>query len=128
MKEVDMLKLLAIASIVLFPAFVQGQATQYGRGDVVRLQPQANGDPLPDSRIIAIAGDHIQFTKSRVLVNDEVVRDLSERLFAQLTAEPWDQVVPDGHYVVIGERQEPTGTVTYHGLIPNSKILGKVSR
>lgn len=123
-----MSKLLTVSVMVLLSVFVHAQATQYAKGDVVRLQPQANGDPLPDSRIIAIAGDHIQFNKSGVLVNDQIVRDLSERLFAQLSAEPWDQVVPDGHYVVVGERQDPTGTVSYHGLIPGSKILGRVNR
>jgi signal peptidase I len=121
-------KLLTVSVMVLLSVFVQAQATQYARGDVVRLQSQANGDPLPDSRIIAIAGDHIQFNKSGVLVNDRVVADLSKPLLAQLTAEPWDQVVPAGHYVVVGERQEASGTVTYHGLIPGSKILGRVNR
>jgi len=121
-------KLLTVSVMVLLSVFVQAQATQYARGDVVRLPPQGNGDPLPDSRIIAVAGDHIQFSKSGVLVNDQVVPDLSKRLLAQLTAEPWEQVVPAGHYVVVGERQEATGTVTYHGLIPGAKIPGSVNR
>jgi signal peptidase I len=121
-------KLLTVSVMVLLSVFVQAQAIQYARGDVVRLKSQANGDPLPDSRIIAVAGDHIQFSKSGVLVNDQVVPDLSKRLLAQLTAEPWEQVVPAGHYVVVGERQDATGTVTYHGLIPGSNILGSVNR
>lgn len=93
----------------------------------MRLVSPAGGDPLPDVRVIAVAGDRVYVDKSRIAVNGEPVRDVSPQLLAQV-AEKWEQVVPAGHYFVIGERQDDASTVRYHGLIPTAKILRKVTK
>lgn len=122
-------KLLTLCVAVTLSVSLQAQPAEHAKGDIVRLAPQADGDPLPDSRILAVPGDRIQVRNSGVMVNGQPVRDLSEQMLAQLTAEPWDQVIPEGHYVVVGERQVTPGrTVRYNGLIPSSKILGKASK
>ena len=51
------------------------------------------------------------------MVNGESVRDVPPGVLAQF-GKPWDQVVPAGHYFVIGERSEASSNVKYHGLIP----------
>jgi signal peptidase I len=125
--EVPVTNLATVGLTVVLSALAQVPASPYLKGDIVILAPQANGDPLPDSRIVAIAGDRIQITPSAVLVNGEPVAGVSKEMFAHLTSgTPWDEVIPEGHYVVLGERQvTPASTVRYHGLIPTSKIVGR---
>ena len=123
-----MSKLLIVAAAVAVFTPLQAQTPTYLKGDVVRLVAQAGGDPLPDSRVIAVAGDRIQINKSGIVVNGEPVRDISPQLLEQF-ARPWEQVVPSGHYFVIGERHDgPDSVVRYHGLIPAEKIVRKVSK
>ena len=122
-----MSKLLTVGAIVVLSAFVQAQSAQYAKDDVVRVKVQDSGEPTPDCRIIAVAGDHIRLKKSGVFVNDQIVRDVSETMLNVLTATSWPQVIPAGHYVVIGERKSANHTLTYHGLIRSSQILSRVS-
>ena len=122
-----MFNLLALACAVALSAGLQSQPSAFSKGDIVRLVTSAGTDPLPDVRVIAVAGDRIHVDKSRIAVNGEPVRDVSPQLLEQF-AETWDQVVPAGHYFVIGERQNDASTVRYHGLIPAAKILRKVTR
>ena len=116
--------LVVITAFALSPA-IQAQPQTYAKGDIVRLVAPATGDPLPDSRVIAVAGDRIEVGKSGILVNGETVQGISQQMLDQF-AEPWAQVVPDGHYFVIGERQEQSAVVRYNGLIPRDKIARKV--
>lgn len=121
-----MFKLLVlVVALALAPAF-QAQAPTYSNGDVVRLVKPADGDPLPNSRVIAVAGDRLKIDKSGVLLNGEPVRDVAPQVAEQLGS--WDQIVPVGHYFVLGERQEGGSTLRYNGLIPAAKIAGKVSK
>ena len=122
-----MSKVLALAfAVALAPGF-QSQPSAYAKGDIVRLATPAGSDPLPDTRVIAVAGDRIHADKSGITVNREPVRDVSSKLLEQI-AETWDQVVPPGHYFVIAERQTDLSAVRYHGLIPAAKILRKVTK
>jgi signal peptidase I len=126
-QEVAVSKLLIVAAAVALSASLQAQATSYSKGDIVQLVAPATGDPVPDSRVVAVAGDRIHADKSGIVVNGAPVDGISAKLLAQF-AKPWDQVVPAGHYFVIGERSETSGSVTYHGLIPAEKIARKVSK
>jgi hypothetical protein len=101
------------------------QAPRYGRGDTLRLVAQENGDPYPDSRVVAIAGDHVHLDRSSLTVDRVPVQGVSRGLL-QTVSEPWDQLVPEGHYFVVGERGTTNDMVRYYGLIPAKKILGKI--
>jgi type IV secretory pathway protease TraF len=107
-------------------AVTTAQLPTYVKGDIVRLVAPTT-DPLPDSRVIALAGERIHIDRSGFVVNGEPVTDVAPQMLKQF-AEPWDQVVPVGHYFVIGKRQEAPGAVRYHGLIPAEKIVRKVSK
>jgi signal peptidase I len=120
-------KLFTVGAIVMLSAFVQAQSAQYAKGDVVRVKVQDSGEPTPDCRIIAVAGDRIRVNKSGVFVNDQIVRDVSQTMLNVLTATSWPQVIPAGHYVVIGERKGANHTLAYHGLIRSTQILSRVS-
>jgi signal peptidase I len=114
-----------LAAIALSPGLQQAQAPTYAKGDVVTLVRPASGDPYPDSRVMAIPGDRLQARRSGILVNGEPVKDVSPGVLEQFV-EPWEQVVPPGHYFVIGEKQAGTSAVLYFGLIPSEKIVRKV--
>ncbi len=121
-----MSKVLIVAAAVACATLLQAQTISYAKGDIVQLVAPAAGDPLPDSRIIAVAGAGIHIAKTGVIVNGERVAEVSREMLDQF-AETWDQVVPVGHYFVIGERQAASSTVRYHGLIPAAKIVRKVN-
>src|SRR5687767_1085504 len=116
-----------VAAVALTSASVQSDAPQYAKGDVVQLQSRSTGESVPDSRVIAVAGDRITADKSGIAVNGERVPGVSPELLEQF-AKRWEQVVPAGHYYVIGERHERHSTVRFHGLIPAARILRKVAK
>jgi len=116
-----------VAALVLTSASFQSEAPQYAKGDVVELQRRSTGESVPDSRVIAVAGDRITADKSGIVVNGERVPGVSPELLEQF-AKRWEQVIPAGHYYVIGERQERNSTVRFHGLIPAARILRKIEK
>src|SRR5262249_25582587 len=125
-REANMLKsLLVILAAVVLVQGAQPQGVRYVRGDVVRLVAQDNGDRLPDSRIIAIAGDRVHVDKSSITVNGVAVQGVSAELL-QGVSQVWDQLVPEGHYFVVGESGTPNDMVRYYGLIPTVKIIRKL--
>jgi hypothetical protein len=58
-------------------------------------------------------------------VNGVAVQDVSAELLREVS-ETWEQVVPAGHYFVVGESGTPNSKVYYYGLIPAAKIIRKV--
>src|SRR5688572_2158623 len=60
----DVLKsFLVVAAAVVTAHLVHAQAPQYVRGDMVRLVAQEIGNPLPDSRVVAVAGDRVRINR-----------------------------------------------------------------
>ena len=114
--------LVVLAAVVLVQV-THAQRARYVRGDTVRLVAQENGDPFPDSRIVAIAGDRVHIDKSSLTVNGLAVQGGSGVM--QTVVEPWDQLVPEGHYFVVGE-SNCNDMVRYYGLIPVGKIIRKL--
>ena len=118
--------LVAVSVLALLVPFPRAQAPEYVRGDLVRLITPADGDSLPDCRVIAVAGDQIRVDRMAVTVNGATVGNLPAGILQDF-AETWDETVPSGHYFVIGERvNTSTSRVRYHGLIPAEKIAGKL--
>lgn len=116
---------LIVVAAVITVQLGHAQTPQYARGDMVRLGAQENGDPLPDSRIVAIAGDRVHIDRSSLTVNGVSVQGISRDLL-QTVSEAWDQLVPEGHYFVVGERGTTNDMVRYYGLIPAKKIIRRV--
>ena len=116
--------LVVLAAVVLVQV-THAQGARYVRGDTVHLVAQENGDPFPDSRIIAIASDRVHIDKSSITVNGAVVQGVSAELL-QSVAEPCYQLVPEGHYFVVGESGTRNDMVRYYGLIPAGKIIRKL--
>src|SRR4051812_30242883 len=119
---------LLVAVIAVAGPALHAQVPTYVRGDIVRLVSNDATDPLPDSRILAVPGDRIRVTRTAVMVNGEAVSDVPPALLAQF-AEPVEQMIPAGHYFVIGEkRPAPNSVVEYYAVIPAAKIHNKVTR
>ena len=100
----------------------------YDRGDQVKVQ-LATGEPAspPVQRIVAVAGDRIRVSNSTVYVNDHAVEGLSRELVA--TVAEWEpQVIPAGHYLVMGEQKQDDGAVRSGSLVPAKRIVGRVPR
>jgi hypothetical protein len=58
-------------------------------------------------------------------VNGLAVQGVSAELL-KAVAEPWDQLIPEGHYFVVGESGTPNDMVRYYALIPAAKIIRKL--
>lgn len=116
-----------VALVVVVPA-LHAQTPTYQRGDTVRLVSADPSNPLPDSRVVAVSGDRIHVTTAALTVNGETVKDVPPALLAGFT-ETLDQVIPPGHYFVIGEKRlAPDSVVEYNDIIPAANILGKVTK
>lgn len=113
--------LVVLAAVVSIQT-THAQEVRYVRGDTVRLAAQESGEPRPDSRIVAIAGDRVHIDTSSLTVNGLAVQGVSAELL-RTVSEPWDQLVPEGHYFVVGESGTPNDMVRYYGLIPAAKIV-----
>jgi Signal peptidase, peptidase S26 len=124
-----MLMILAAVLSVAFQA--QPAAVTYVRGDIVELVRAPGESALPHVRVIAVPGDRLQADVRSIRVNEQSVEGVSRQLLEQF-AEPWDQVVPSGHYFVIADTQTATGSVSsavrFHGLVPAGKIVRKATR
>jgi hypothetical protein len=124
-----MLMILAAVLNVAFQA--QPAAVTYVRGDIVELVRTPGESALPHVRVIAVPGDRLQADGRGIRVNEQSVEGVSRQLLEQF-AEPWDQVVPSGHYFVIADTQTATGSVSsavrFHGLVPAGKIVRKATR
>jgi hypothetical protein len=116
---------LVVVAAALAVQLAHAQTPRYLRGDLVRLTAQANGDPYPDSRIVAVAGDRVHIDRTSLTVNGVAVEGVSAGLLRAVT-EPWDQLIPEGHYFVVGERGVPNDMVRFYGMIPAAKIVRKI--
>ena len=117
--------LVVVVAVVFAAQLTHAQPPRYVRGDIVRLTPQANGNPYPDSRIIAVAGDRVHIDRSSLTVNGLAVEGVSPE-FLKSVIEPWDQLIPDEQYFVVGEQGVPDDMVRYYGMIPATKIIRKI--
>lgn len=116
---------LVVVAAILAVQLTHAQTPRYVRGDVVRLTAQPNGDPYPDSRIIAVAGDRVHIDRTSLTVKGVTEEGVSSE-FLKSVSEPWDQLIPDGHYFVIGERGVPNDMVRFYGMVPATKIIRKI--
>jgi signal peptidase I len=125
LKGGDVKTCLVVVAVALSVQLSHAQTPRYARGDVVRLTAQANGNQYPDSRIIAVAGDRVHIDRSSLTVNGASVEGVSPKLL-QSVSEPWDQLIPDGHYFVVGESGVPNDMVRFYGMVPAAKIVRKI--
>ncbi len=101
------------------------------RGDIVVFDPPTKLG-FKDAfikRIIGIPGDRIEVKSGKVYVNDRV---LSEKYIEEAPSYTWsstsltpDGIVPEGHYLVLGDNRNNSYDGHYWGFIPKDRIVGK---
>jgi signal peptidase I len=121
------MRTLLVAAIVLGAAAADASAQGYRRGQEVSVKT-ADGQPAAPAvqRIIATPGDRIRIDGKTIAVNDRALTDVSPNVL--LTCGAWDQVVPTGHYFLVGEQVENASTSRSCSLLPANRIIGAAQR
>jgi signal peptidase I len=101
------------------------------RGDIVVFDPPAKLG-FKDAfikRVIGLPGDRVEVKNGKVYVNDRV---LSEKYIEEAPSYSWsstsltpDGIVPEGHYLVLGDNRNNSYDGHYWGFIPKDRIIGK---
>jgi signal peptidase I len=101
------------------------------RGDIVVFDPPAKLG-FKDAfikRVIGLPGDRVEVKNGKVYVNDKA---LSEKYIEEAPNYTWsstsltpDGIVPEGHYLVLGDNRNNSYDGHYWGFIPKDRIVGK---
>jgi hypothetical protein len=109
------LSLAVIASVT-----IHAQSVTFQRGELVRVQPPITpSEPRTTPmvlRVVAIPNDRIRVDELAIYVNDVAVTGFSPEFVARVIRAPRaPQVVPDGHYFVMGEARTIQDISEYWG-------------
>ena len=106
------------------------------RGDIVVFDPPAKLQSKDRfiKRLIGLPGDQIEVKNGKVYVNGNV---LTEKYVAEAPTYTWtktessdaaftaNQIVPQGHYLVLGDNRNNSADSHYWGFITKEAIVGK---
>jgi signal peptidase I len=126
------MRTLILGLAVIASSTIYAQSATFQRGELVRVQPPtAPSEPKtpvldPDAlkhragmvlKVMAIPNDRIRIDKSAIYINDVQVTQFSPDFVARVvrTPERVPQVVPDGHYFVMGEQRINQNISEYWG-------------
>jgi signal peptidase I len=93
------------------------------RGDIIVFRSPVQPDKDFIKRVIGVPGDTVEVRGGQVLVNDQpieepYIRDRSPYLVPR-------QVVPPGHYYVLGDNRPNSSDSHVWGLVPADNIIGR---
>jgi Signal peptidase, peptidase S26 len=121
------LVLVAVCGVLLM-AQAAAQSATFQRGDRVRVRtPTRPSDPTPaDMVLTVVAGpnDHIRVSDSSVYVNEEAISGFSREFLDRVAhSNRTPEVVPEGHYFVMGEVQWTVEDISnYWGVMSASSL------
>ena len=93
------------------------------RGDIIVFRSPVQPDKDFIKRVIGVPGDTVEVRGGQVVVNDQpieepYIRDRSPYLVPR-------QVVPPGHYYVLGDNRPNSSDSHVWGLVPADNIIGR---
>jgi signal peptidase I len=104
---------LVIIIAILPAATVQVQSMDYERGELVRVQDVEEPTIL---RVVGLPNDRIRSDDSGLYVNNVAVTGFSSEFLSRVE---WRaQVIPEGHYFVMGEQRTNGDISEYFGIHP----------
>ncbi len=114
------MRTLILSLAVIASATIYAQPATFQRGDLVRvLQPTTPEPriPAPLLTVVAIPNDRIRIDDSALYVNDVPVTGFSPDFLARVVRAPErvPQVVPEGHYFLMGEQRINQDITEYWG-------------
>jgi signal peptidase I len=97
------------------------------RGDVVMLRYPRDERKAFVKRVIARGGDTLRIEDGLVYVNDRPVDESYVAQNARSHESLATQVIPEGHYFVMGDRRNNSADSRHWGLVHEDLIVGRVS-
>jgi Signal peptidase, peptidase S26 len=108
-----------LMTLAIFTAVaIHAQPAAFQRGDSVRVRPSsAESRGAIALKIVAVPGDRIRVDSARIFVNDEPVTGFSPEFVGRVAQAPRaPDVLPAGHYYVMGERRSNEDISEYWGV------------
>ena len=97
------------------------------RGDVVMMHYPLDPSKLFVKRVIAQPGDRLNIRRGQVYLNDQPYDDSYVSPAFRGAGDWGPDVVPDGHYFVMGDRRNNSSDSRHWGFVPANLIVGKVA-
>ena len=97
------------------------------RGDVVMLRYPRDQRKAFVKRIIAQGADTLRIEDGRVYVNDRLLDESYVAQNARSHESLATQIIPEGHYFVMGDRRNNSADSRHWGLVKKELIVGRVS-
>ena len=111
-----------------FLPFVDGGGPRYlfhppRRGDIIVFRAPTDNRSDYIKRVVGLPGETIEIRDGRVFINGEPLEEPYIRQPASYTEPP--QVIPEGHYYVLGDNRSVSQDSHFFGPIPEESIIGK---